>query len=228
MTNTDTAMSVRTATPDDAGRLISVLAEALFPGPVADWLIPNHDDRRFVFYRYFTHVVGRGLEHGHVETTADGSAVAIWYPWLKQSCEATAEHQEAVEVATGAYAPRFALLEEVFGSYHPPHDSHHYLAFMAVSPEQQGNGGGAALLSNYHRHLDELEMPAYLEATTSRNRDFYLRFGYLPGPPMTLPDNGPKVWRMWRAPSGASVPASFFDPSLTDPRVLQVTRGDRP
>ncbi|WP_328384393.1 GNAT family N-acetyltransferase (plasmid) [Micromonospora zamorensis] len=224
MTNTRTALTVRTAVPDDAGRLISVLAEAFLPDPVAEWLIPDHRDRRFFSYRYFTHVVGHGLEHGQVNTTADGSAVAIWYP--EPSHETTAEHREAVEAAAGGYASRFALLEEMFQSHHP-HDAHHYLAFVAVTPEQQGKGVGTAMLREYHRLLDNLDRHAYALATSSRNRNLYLRLGYLPGPSMTLPNNGPQVWRMWRAPHGSSVPAGFFDPSLTRSPVLCEHGGDR-
>ncbi|CCH17773.1 GNAT family N-acetyltransferase [Micromonospora lupini] len=215
MASISTNVTVRQATPDDAGRLIGVLAETFLHDPVADWLIPDHDDRRFISYRYFTHIVGHGLQYGHVDMAADGSAAAIWYPRPEPSPAVAADHRVGVREATGTYAPKFVLIETMLESHHPP-EVHHYLAYAAVSPGHQGRGTGTALLSNHHQQIDPLGMPAYVHATSTRNRDLYLRLGYLPGPSMVLPDGGPKIWRMWRAPLGITIPASFFTPHLSD------------
>jgi hypothetical protein len=50
--------------------------------------------------------------------------------------------------------------------------------------------------------LDDSGRPAYLEASSPRARDLYLRHGYLPRPgtPFHLPDGGPPMWPMWREP----------------------------
>ncbi|MFG1872088.1 GNAT family N-acetyltransferase [Micromonospora arborensis] len=213
MTQTNTHASIRLAKPNDAGPLVGVLAEAFMDGPVADWLIPDRSDRRLAYYRYFELVLKDGLEHGHVDTTADLSAVAIWYPRSNPPEPNSAQHQEALERATGTYAPKFALLEEMFEAYHP-RVAHHYLAYVAVDPKQQRRGLGTQLLSGYHQQLDALSMPAYLEATNARNCQLYQRLGYLPGPSMYLPSDGPHIWRMWRAPSGAAIPDAFFAPPL--------------
>ncbi|SCG38669.1 GNAT family N-acetyltransferase [Micromonospora coxensis] len=208
MTAVSTSVTVRRATRDDTDPLISVLAEAFFAGPVADWLIPDHDDRRAVYQRYFELVLHHGLEHGHVDTTIDLSAVAIWYPRPEPPRGTSPEHQVALEAATGVYAPKFTLLEAMFEAFHP-REPHHYLAYVAVSPEQQGRGVGAALLNSYHRRLDAVGMPAYLEASNMRNRRLYLRLGYRAGPPLILPTSGPTIWRMWRGTPTATGPAAF-------------------
>ncbi|MFI7221259.1 GNAT family N-acetyltransferase [Micromonospora maritima] len=208
MTALSTSVTIRRATSADTDRLVSVLAEAFFDGPVADWLIPNHDDRRAVYHRYFTLALRHGLDHGHVDTTAGLSAVAIWYPRLEPPRPAPPEHQAALEAATSRYAPKFTLLEAMFDAFHP-REPHHYLAYVAVSPGQQGCGVGAALLGSYHRRLDALGLPAYLEASNMRNRRLYLRLGYRAGPPLLLPTSGPTIWRMWRGPAGAAGPAAF-------------------
>ena len=43
-------------------------------------------------------------------------------------------------------------------------------------------------------------IPAYLEASTPRNRALYLRHGFVVLDEMRLPGGGPPLWRMWREP----------------------------
>ncbi|AXO37827.1 GNAT family N-acetyltransferase [Micromonospora sp. B006] len=220
MTVPSTGVSIRRATPADIDPLVSVLVDAFFDGPVADWLVPDHDDRRAVYRRYFTLVLRHGLTHGHVDTTTDRSAVAIWYARPVPPPAAPPEHQAAVEAATGPYAPKFTLLEAMFDVFHP-REPHHYLAYVAVSPDEQSSGVGTALLDSYHRRLDALGLPAYLEASNMRNRRLYLRLGYRAGPPLILPISGPTIWRMWRGPAGAAGTAAFPD---TEQRPRRRTR----
>ncbi|MET8042514.1 GNAT family N-acetyltransferase [Micromonospora sp. NPDC005215] len=208
MTDISTTVTVRQATHSDAAPLIAVLVEAFLDGQVADWLVPEANDRRAVYRRYFELVLNHGLENGHVDTTADLSAVAIWYPRVEPPPKGSLEYQPALEEATGVYAARFALLDAVFEAFHPG-EPHHYLAYVAVSPEQQGHGVGAAMLGHYHRQLDALGIPAYLEASNLRNRDLYVRLGYRAGPPLILPTAGPTIWRMWRGQPEAPAPAGF-------------------
>ena len=47
--------------------------------------------------------------------------------------------------------------------------------------------------------LDVAGIPAYLESNDPRNRDLYLRHGYVVRSVIQLPD-GPPLWLMWRAP----------------------------
>ncbi|MGC4886640.1 GNAT family N-acetyltransferase [Micromonospora sp. DT227] len=214
------SVTIRCATSADTDPLVPVLAEAFFDGPVADWLIPDHDDRRAVYHRYFTLVLRHGLDHGHVDTTADLSAVAIWYPRPEPAPPSTAENQAALEAATGRYAPKFTLLEAMFDVFHP-RKPHHHLAYVAVSPAKQGQGVGTALLNRYHQLLDERGMPSYLEASNARNRELYLRLGYRDGEPLRLPVKGPTIWRMWRGPVGADGPPGFPAAETPSPRRSQ-------
>ncbi|MEV4824547.1 GNAT family N-acetyltransferase [Micromonospora sp. NPDC049274] len=213
MTHISTSVTVRQATRGDAEPLVAVLTEAFFDGPVADWLVPDHRDRQIVYRRYFELVFNHGLDNGHVDTTADLSAVAIWYPRAEPRRGDSREYQVALEAATGTYAPKFALLDAVFEAFHPS-EPHHYLAYVAVQPEQQRRGVGAALLDHHHRQLDALGMPAYLEASNLRNRELYVRLGYRAGPPLILPTTGPTIWRMWRGQPDAARPAAFPESRL--------------
>lgn len=202
------SITVRQATSDDAGPLITVLVEAFLDGPVADWLVPDLADRRTVYFRYFKLVFNHGLQHGRVDTTDDQSAVAIWYTRDQVPLVESTGHYYEVERATGRYAPRFLLLDAIFETHHP-HAPHDYLAYVAVDPRHQGRGVGTALLTNAHQTLDAANRAAYLEASNTRNRDLYQRLGYRQGAPIHLPTEGPLIWRMWRGQPTDGTPAPF-------------------
>lgn len=204
----NSTLTVRQATPDDAGPLITVLVEAFLNGPVADWLVPDLDERRAVYFRYFTLVFNHGLQHGRVDTTSDLSAVAIWYTRDEVPLLVSTDHYYEVEKATGKYAPKFLLLDAIFETHHP-HHPHDYLAYVAVDPRHHGQGIGSALLTSAHQTLDATHRAAYLEASNTRNRDLYLRLGYRQGAPIHLPTQGPLIWRMWRGQPTDGTPAPF-------------------
>jgi GNAT superfamily N-acetyltransferase len=92
------------------------------------------------------------------------------------------------------------------GGTSPDRLHHQYLAILAVRPGCQGRGIGTALLNARHRDLDRDGVPAYLEASSPRARDLYLRHGYTlrPGGPFRLPEGGPPMWPMWREPAPAT------------------------
>ena len=46
---------------------------------------------------------------------------------------------------------------------------------------------------------DRDRVPAYLEATSERNKQLYLRHGFEVTDEIPLPD-GPNMWPMWRSP----------------------------
>ncbi|MFG1888127.1 GNAT family N-acetyltransferase [Micromonospora sp. NPDC049051] len=204
----NSTLTVRRATPDDAGPLITVLVEAFLDGPVADWLVPDLNDRRTVYFRYFKHVLHHGLRYGRVDTTSDLSAVAIWYTRDEVPLLASTDHYYVVEKATGKYAPKFLLLDAIFETHHP-HAPHDYLAYVAVDPRRQSRGVGSALLTTAHQTLDAANRAAYLEASNTRSRDLYLRLGYRQGAPIHLPTQGPLIWRMWRGQPTDGSPAPF-------------------
>ena len=81
-----------------------------------------------------------------------------------------------------------------------PDEPHYYLPVVGVDPDWQGRGIGAALMQPVLERCDRERMPAYLEATTPRNRALYERYGFAVTEEFELANVGPPVWRMWRAP----------------------------
>ena len=83
---------------------------------------------------------------------------------------------------------------------HPRRPPHWYLAMMGVIPERQGRGLGTALIAPALRDLDGDGAPAYLEASSPRSRELYLRNGFVVTGEFELPSGGPPLWQMWREP----------------------------
>ena len=81
-----------------------------------------------------------------------------------------------------------------------PREPHYYLAFIGVEPEWQGRGLGGAVLAPVLERCDAEGMPAFLEASTPRNRALYERHRFTVTEEFTLGRGAPPQWRMWREP----------------------------
>ncbi|WJK40450.1 GNAT family N-acetyltransferase [Solwaraspora sp. WMMA2056] len=200
MNATMPAPTVRDATPDDIPQAATLLTEAFLIAPVSQWLVTDIDARVTTFRTLFTLELEHALDAGAtVHIAGPLSAVAIWYHREQPvpSGRVTV-HQRRMLLAAGIWQHRVAALDTLL-ERHRPQTPHHYLAYLGVTPWLQGRGIGSALLCHQHRLLDTAAEPAYLEATTPRNRGLYQRQGYVATEPILLPD-GPSMWPMWRAP----------------------------
>ena len=106
---------------------------------------------------------------------------------------------ERLEEVAGIDAPRLFEVVELFEAQ-APQEPHYHLQFLGVRPERQGAGLGGALMAPMLARCDRDGVPAYLEATSDRNRALSERHGFRAHGAIPLPD-GPAVWRMWRDPA---------------------------
>lgn len=190
-------MRISLATPADAEAVSRLIAEAFHPLEVCRWLVPEPGPRPHVLAGTFRIFVDHALTHGTIEWTADHLGVAVWVP--RQSVlPAPADYDERLSAVCAQWTDNFRTLDRVFDENHP-HEPHVHLAFLAVRRPWQGHGIGSALLHHRHQHLDQYQVPAYLEASSPRSRDLYARHGYQASAPFRLPD-GPPMWPMWREP----------------------------
>jgi predicted N-acetyltransferase YhbS len=195
---------IRDIAPLDVTEITRVLAAAMGDGPVARWLAPDPALRREYAPAYFEifaeHAARYGEVYGSVNPdTGDLTGVALWFP-LTQLIPPPADYDVRLKDASPDAFDRASELDAALLAHHPI-DPHHYLAFLAVHPDHQNQGIGTALLNRHHARLDAAGLPAYLEANDPRNRDLYLRHGYLGRTPILLPD-GPPIWPMWRPATG--------------------------
>lgn len=200
---TDTDRRIIDATPADAGPAARIIAVAFEELLATAWLVPNAAERVPVTEAFMRLHVEDALQHGMVEMFSDGSGVAVWFP-VEDGLPAVAEdYQRRLHEECGKYAARFERLEATFAENHPTGVAHHYLAFLAVRPEVQGQGLGTALLRHHASRCPG--SPGYLEASSPESRALYARNGYLDLGEFSLPGpGGPTLWTMWR-PASADV-----------------------
>jgi GNAT superfamily N-acetyltransferase len=190
------------AKPGQAGAVGTLIAHAFVELPPTRWLVADGAERRRRLAAQFVILVEHAFNVGHVEVTSDRNAAAVWFHNDGDEPPPPPDYDRRLAAAAGPHLPRFQALDDAFAAHHP-HEPHHHLAFLAVLPGRQSRGLGSLLLSHHHQRLDEAGIPAYLEASTTRSRDLYLRHGYRPrGDPFHLPEDGPPFWPMWREPGG--------------------------
>jgi GNAT superfamily N-acetyltransferase len=193
---------VRDVAPVDTTEITELVAAAMRDGPVARWLHPDSQIRLRQAPGYFEIFVEHAVRYGEVYATADEATgrltgVALWFP-LTAAIPPPIDYERRLKEVAGDAFDRACRLDAAIEERHPL-EPHHYLAFLAVHPDDQGHGIGSALLDRHHVRLDRAGIPAYLEANDIRNRDLYLRHGYRVRSVIELPD-GPPLWTMWRAP----------------------------
>lgn len=199
-------VAVRKAGTDDVAALVEILTRAFDDDPVINWFVRQDAGRAAAFRRFFQVAVRTmTLPLGETYTTGDASGAALWAPpgaWTLGPDDvepllpdlSAAFGEDRLERSLEGMAAMDAV---------HPHEPHFYLLLLGVVPERQRRGVGSALLDGMLRRCDEEGLPAYLEATTPRNRSLYERHGFVVTGTLALPDGGPPLWLMWREPRPA-------------------------
>ncbi|HSK27141.1 MAG TPA: GNAT family N-acetyltransferase [Jiangellales bacterium] len=190
---TDTMIS--TAAGVERDRAVATLATAFGSDPVIRWLYP--DPGRYL--RWFPRLVellgGDAFDSGTAVANADRTGVALWVaPDVAADEDALVELFEASIDARRLHAV-MALLEQVAAAH--PTNPVWYLPFIGVDPLAQGRGVGGRLLADGLAWADRDALPAYLEASTARNRALYARHGFEVVGELRAGDS-PSLWPMLR------------------------------
>jgi GNAT superfamily N-acetyltransferase len=196
--------SVVKATADEAPQLARTLARAFEDDPAARWFYPDDTFRRMG--RMFEELVlPETLPYGETYRTEDRSGAAIWLPPPGQAETGLVEQLRAIP-AIASISGRLtirALRGFAFQESKHPHEPHYYGWFMGVHPGRQGRGIGSELMRPVLERADEEGVPVCLEASSARNRDFYLRHGFEVTEEVAWPGGGPPLWLMRREPGAA-------------------------
>lgn len=195
---------IRVAQSEDVEAVTAVLGAAFADDPVMCWAFEDdvRPKRLEAMWRFMS---GEGyVPKGTSTVIGDGSAADAAALWLAPGVELTDEEFWAprlegfVEVMEGD-VERLAAVSEAMGAVHPS-EPHWYLLAIGVDPARHGGGLGSALLAHTLALADSQGAPAYLEASSTRSRALYERFGFEVVQEFCA-DGGPTLWAMWREPS---------------------------
>jgi GNAT superfamily N-acetyltransferase len=208
----DEAQTVRKALDPDTASMASVLARAFFDDPVFTWALRGDPRRMTTLRRGFELFLRRvWMAEEQTFTTAAVAGVAVWEPpgqW-KHGLFEQLRLLPAMLAVFARHSPRVLRALTALESGHPAepeHAAHYYLPFLGVDPPWQGRGLGGALLGPVLQRCDREDVPAYLEASTARNRALYERHGFAVIEQFVLGRGAPVQWRMWREPRRQSAP----------------------
>ena len=195
----------RPARKADIRALSQTLGRAFYDDPVTMWMLPDDGLRAARLPRLFAtltrhhHLAGGGVEVACDETAI--GAAALWDPpnrW-QHSARAQLGMLPSLIRTFGVRTPGARELIELMKRHHPE-EPHWYLAVIGSDPTVRGKGYGQALMRSRLDRCDAEHCPAYLESSKPENVPYYERFGFTVTGEITLPNGGPTLWPMWRAP----------------------------
>lgn len=199
------AIDVRPAKKSDLTALGATLGRAFYDDPVSMWMLPDADTRTAQLSKYFaTSTRYHHLGGGGVEIACDGTSVgaaALWDPpnqW-KQSKASQLRMLPALIWSFGMKISRGQTISDLLEENHPE-EPHWYLAVIGSDPSARGKGFGQAVMRSRLDRCDAEHCPAYLESSKLENVPYYERFGFQVTGEITLPHDGPTLWKMWRRP----------------------------
>lgn len=189
--------------PQDIGPVADVLARAFEDDPHFSWIIRDDRARLKRLVAGFTLFIERiWLRPDEGYTHEQGIGAALWMPpgtWHVSPWTQLRLAPATIRVLRGDSGRLIRALNFIERK-HPHSPTHWYLPIIGVAPAWQGRGFGAALLRPVLERCDADGTPAYLEASTPRNRALYERHGFEVVEECRYASDGPPLWRMWREP----------------------------
>jgi GNAT superfamily N-acetyltransferase len=180
------------------------LALAFVDDPAWRHLLPDDETRAERLLAFFTsHIEALVPEYREVWVTEDGGGAAIWARpgrW-RVPMGVTLRVAGRMAAVFGRRLPLALRTSVRLEREHPAEPGHWYLDHLGVEPRRQGRGLGGALPAPILLGCDDERTPAYLGASTERNRALYERLGFELDGEFHMPGrDGPPILKMWRDP----------------------------
>jgi GNAT superfamily N-acetyltransferase len=187
----------READSDHIESMAQVLADAFHEDPIFVWLFPDPATRPARAEGMFG-MLGRHIYVPVGECQRTDVAAAYWEPpGAPSNDDFWVDHGDEFATVIGDAIERIGALGVAMAEHHPPEPCW-YLALLGVRSSAQGRGIGGALLEAKLARIDSAGEPAYLEASTPRNRALYERHGFEVVEEFAAEGGAPPMWAMWR------------------------------
>lgn len=199
-------MTVRPFSPAETPAAMRLAARAFADDPLFRFVYPDPTRREAGFVRENTAYMRHYYRpYGVCEAADLDGAMAGMALWLPPNADPPAWREWAT-VPTLARTVGLRRLRAVIRAYHAfdhalPEQPYWYLGLLAVEPEAQGRGVGAALVRAGLERADRDGAPTFLETGTEPNVAFYERLGFEVTEEILLP-GGPTHWGMMRPVGG--------------------------
>ncbi len=171
--------TTRHAQPDDRDTLIEILIDAFIDDPIFAHHLEDPARPGFAtpaaIRACMEAEADSYLGHGHTYMI-DADAAALWTPpGVSADTGALREAfgHHGIDERLEASFPAFVELAD----WHPE-EPHFYLHLIGARSRARGQGAGSKLLERVLRVCDAEQIPAYLEASTSRSVGLYARHGF--------------------------------------------------
>jgi hypothetical protein len=199
-----TSASVEVIKSADRRRGVATLTLAFAADPIMRWAWPDAYQYATYWPRIAEAYGGRAFDYGTAHVLENFAAVALWLPPGVESDEATFGELMAESCGDQILRDLNAVIEQM-AQLHPAGE-HWFLPLIGVDSVAQGRGLGSALLRHGLAACDRDGLPAYLEATSPRNRALYELHGFRVVEVIQA-GSSPPLWAMLREHgSGGSGP----------------------
>lgn len=191
--------AARRAGADDLAAAVEVLVGAFRQDPTWSWALADPVHRPARLRQLWSLFLAGSMRYQEVWLTPDNTAASAWIPPGGTDLSAEQESElEALIPRLGPDADRVRQLIELFEQAHPRTRPHFYLSLLGTDPNHRGRGYGLRLLAGNLRRIDQLAMPAYLEASNQVNVALYARYGFVVRDTLRPRPDGPPFTTMWR------------------------------
>lgn len=194
---------IRRVLPAEREEVVATVAAAFAEDPAWSFLMPDAYERlapHFVGALFDLRIVG-----GNVWASDDLATVSMWDgPGGGDSDPQRAEEIWArYSAVAGRRANERHLAYRKALAAVSPADPHWYLGVLATHPARRQEGLATAVLAPGLGEADREGIACCLETSTTANRRFYERRGFVEQTEVVLP-SGPPTWWLRRAPSRSS------------------------
>ena len=161
---------IRLATKADNAAISRTLAKSFADDPVKLFLCGGEQlptEKAMSFFSAFQRIQ---LPHGHVYTTPEFEAAAIWAPpgeWRIPASAVLRHTPTFVKLYGKRFLANLSVLKDLERRH--PSEPHYYLEFIGTDPAHQGKGWGTKLMQPMIERADVDGVGMYLESSKESN-----------------------------------------------------------